>query len=193
MGVLMFKKVLVLGLALLMAGCASTGTPITDYTNRSIVYGWLDIDDVDGNHMYAGYIRQFSPPTKEPYYSTYIDEFEGGYLVYFYGLPNGAFKLDSVKMQSCLGFVCSNTVYTYNFGTQGNVASVKIKKPGTYYLGSYKLAEEDTGIFEQSKFSVTKAKKGPSKKAMLKHILENAPNDHPVVAKRIEQSMRSVR
>lgn len=189
----MLKKLGLLVLLVLMSGCATTGHKITDHTDRSIVYGWLDIDDVDGNYMFAGFVRQYTPTIKNPYYTLRTDKFKGGYIYYFYGLPNGAFKLDSLKMQSCLGIFCGNTIYNYDFGTQGTVATVKIKKPGTYYMGSYKMAEVDTGMFEQSKFNVTPTKKGPSQKEMLQYILTKAPSKHPVVAERIRLSLRSAK
>jgi len=189
----MFKKLLLLGLVLLATGCASTGEKITDYTDRSVVYGWLDVADVDGNHMYSGGLKQYAPPTDKPYWGVNIDKFEGGFLVYHYGMPKGSYKLDYVKMQSCLGFLCGNTIFTYDFGAQGDVATVKINKPGTYYLGSYKMAEEKTGWLEQSKFSVEPTKKGPSQKLMLEHILKNAPSGHPVIAERLNQKISQVK
>lgn len=189
----MLKKLLLLGFVALMAGCASTGHKITDHTDRSTVYGWLDIDDVSGNHPYASFIRQYNPPIKDPYYGLNVDKFEGGLLYYFYGVPNGAFKLDEIRMQSCLGFICSNTIYGYSLGAQGDVATIKIKKPGTYYMGSYKMAEAKTGFFEPGKFTINPTKKGPSKKKMLEHILKNAPSGHPIVGQRIKAQLAKVK
>jgi hypothetical protein len=186
----MFKKFFLLGFIVLASGCASTGEKITDYTDRSLVYAWLDIDGVDGNHMYAAGVKQYKPATDKPYWGMDIDKFEGGFLLYHYGLPKGSYKLDYVKMQSCLGFVCGNTLYTYDFGAQGDVGTAKINKPGTYYHGSYKMDEEDTGFFEQSKFSVKRTKGGPSQKQMLEHIQKKAPSGHPELDERIAQSVR---
>jgi len=189
----MKKNFFMLGLVILLTGCAFTGDKIKDYSDRSVVYTWLDIDEVDGNHMYDGGVKQYKPITDEPYWGLSIDKFEGGFLLYHYGLPNGAYKLDHVRMQSCLGFICGNTYYSYDFGVQGDVGAVIINRPDTYYLGSYKLAEEDTGFFEQSKFNVEKIKDGPSQKQMLEHILKNAPTGHPVLEERITQSLSKVK
>jgi hypothetical protein len=189
----MNKKFLMLWLVLLVAGCASGGGDrITDFSNRSTAYGWLDIDDVDGNKVYSNLIKQYTPPAKAPYYYTYADSFKGGYLFYLYGLPKGAFKLYSVSLKTCLGIACSNLINTYNFGTQGSIASVRIKKPGVYYLGSYKLIKKKTGFFKRDQFSVIKAKNGPSKKEMLKYLLKHVPGD-PIVTKRIRQTLRYTR
>ncbi len=189
----MYKKLILLVLAVVATGCTTYGHKITDYSDRSIVYGWLDVDGVDGNYMYAGGIKQYTPAIKNPYYFVNTDKFKDGFIFYYYGLPKGSFKLDYVKMQSCLGFICSNTFYTYDFGAQGSVATVKVKKPGTYYLGSYLLAEEKTGWLEAGKFSVAPTKKGPSQKEMLEYILKKAPSAHPIVAQRIDNSLRKVR
>jgi hypothetical protein len=70
------------------------------------------------------------------------------------------------------------------------VGAVTIEKPGVYFLGSYDLAEEDTGWFEQGKFSVNEARKGPSRKELLEAVLAFAPEDHPVVAQRIRSEMK---
>lgn len=183
------NKIALIGIVLLLSGCASSGVEINDYTDRSVVYGWLDIDDVNGNTIYGSSIKQFSPPTKEPLLFLDTVELDGGYMFYYYGLPNGAFKFNSVSLQTCLGFVCGNSIAVYDFGGQGDTASIKITEPGAYYLGSFKLANEDTGFFERKKFKVTEAKGGPSKKEMLQIVLENAPNDHPIVAERIKASL----
>ena len=189
----MIRKSLILMFILFATGCASTGEKITDYTDRSVVYAWVNVDDVDGNHMVGAGVKQYKPATDKPYWGLSIEKFEGGFLLYHYGLKKGSYKLDYVEMQSCLGFICGNTYYTYNFGAQGDIATAKIKKPGTYYLGSYKLAEEDSRWYEQGKFSVKKTKKGPTKKQMLEHILKDAPTGHPVLEERIKKSIRKAK
>lgn len=189
----MFNKFILLGLVLVTGGCAFTGDKITDYTNRSIVYAWLDISDIDGNHMYGGHIKQYAPATDKPYYPLSGEKLKGGLLVNHNGLENGSFKLDNIKLQSCLGFICSNTSYIYDFGAQDLVATTIIKKPGVYYLGSFKLVEEKTGFFEQGKFSVIKAENGPSQKEMLELMLKDAPSEHPIIAERLQNSLNKIK
>jgi len=176
---------------LILSGCVGGGGErVTDFTNRSTVYGWVNLDEVDGNHLYNVIVKQYRPKTKSPYYFLGIEEFKGGYLFWTHATTNGAFKLDTARAQSCLGFLCSNTYYEYSFGSQGSdVGAVNIKKPGVYYLGSYELAAMETGWFEQGKFNVVESKKGPSKKEMLTAILEDAPDQ--IVADRIRKAMRN--
>ena len=178
---------------LIISGCVGGGGErITDYTNHSTVYGWVDIDEVDGNHLYNVIVKQYRPKTEAPYYFLGIEKFKGGYLFYTHATTNGAFKLDTARAQSCLGFMCSNTYYEYHFGSQGSdVGAVTIDKPGVYFLGSYELAEQKTGWFEQGKFNVVEAQNGPSRKEMLEAVLANAPRDHPIVAERIRTVMRN--
>ena len=185
------RSVLVLSVVLL-AGCAST-TQITDFSDRSLGYGWLNIKDVDANRLHDVSIYQFRPLTPEPYYSTAVKEFKNGYLYYSMALPNGSHKTESASGQRCLGFVCSNTIYTYSFGKQGSdVGAVIIKNPGVYYLGSYKLKEAKTGFFEQDQFEALPATDGPSRREMLEEILKDA-HDVPVIAERIKRELAQMR
>lgn len=115
----------------LLVGCASMGgEKVDDFTKLSVSYGWLNIDDVDANWLHSVVIFQHRPHSDKPYYHVAVKEFEGGYLYYSFAFPNGAFAAYSAEGQSCLGFICSNTIYSYNFGKQGDdVAALLIEKP----------------------------------------------------------------
>ena len=179
------RQILIITTFLLLTGCMAGGERVEDFTNRSTAYGWVNIDEVDGNRLYEVMIKQYRPRTEAPYYSMGVKEFKGGFLFHTNALTNGSFKLDVARAQSCFG-LCSNTIYSYQFGSQGDeIGTAVIDQPGVYYLGSYDMVEENTGWLEQSKFSVKKAAKAPSRKEMLDAILADAPQDHPVVAARI--------
>jgi hypothetical protein len=187
------KKLLALLLAAsALAGCAS-GTRITDFSDRSVGYGWLDIKDVDANRLHAVSIYQFRPHIEEPYYAAAVKEFKGGYLYYTMALPVGSHKMESAAGQSCLGIFCSNTTYKYSFGKQGDdVAAVVIRNPGVYHLGSYSLKDVKTGMFEPGKFQVVPASGAPSRREMLQEILKDA-QDVPVIAERIQRELAQLR
>lgn len=188
----MLKRLALVLSVVLLAGCASSGTPITDFTNRSVGYGWLNIKDVEANRLHDVTIYQFRPHTTEPYYETNIKEFKGGYLYWAMTLPNGSHKTVSASGQRCLGIFCTNTVYRYSFGKQGDdVGAVVIKSPGVYHLGSYNLKEVETGFFEQGKFDVVAATNGPSKRELLEEILKDA--DEPVIVERIKRELAQLR
>lgn len=179
-------------LALLLAGCAS-GTRITDFNDRSLGYGWLNIKEVDANRLHAVDIYQFRPQTAEPYYPTAVKEFRNGYLYYTMALPNGSHKTYSAAGQRCLGILCSNTTYKYSFGKQGDeVGAVVIRSPGVYHLGSYRLKEVKTGMFEQGKFEVLPATDAPSRRELLEEILKET-QDVPVMAERIKRELAQLR
>jgi hypothetical protein len=187
----MLKRLILVCSVLLLTACA-TGTQITEFNDRSLGYGWLDIKDVDANRLHAVDIYQFRPQTSKPYYPAKVVKFKGGYLYYSLVLPNGSLKTVSAAGQSCLGFVCGNTVYEYSFGKQGDeVGAVVIKNPGVYSLGSYKLKKVKTGFFEQGKFDVEPAKDAPSKREMLEEILKDA-QDVPVIAERIKRELAKI-
>jgi hypothetical protein len=188
----MLKRLVLVLSVLLLAGCAS-GTRITDFTDRSLGYGWLDIKEVDANRLHSVSIYQFRPQTAEPYYTTAVKEFKKGYLYYSMALPNGSHKTESASGQRCLGILCSNTTYNYSFGKQGSdVGAVIIKNPGVYHMGSYKLKEVKTGFFEQGQFEALPAANAPSRREMLEEILKDA-HDVPVIADRIKRELAQMR
>lgn len=185
-------RIFLLASLVVLSGCMSLGEEIKDYTDRSLIYGWIDIEEVDANRIHDVVFYQARPKTKEPYWYTGVEKFEGGWLFYHFGFPKGAYKLDNASGQSCLLFLCSNTIYTYEFGKQGaDVGAIVIEKPGVYYAGSYSFKDVDTGWFEAAKFDVSKAKNPPSQKAMLEFLLtEDVPLEHAVVAERIKKALR---
>jgi hypothetical protein len=183
---------LLLSTAALLAGCGTT-TTITDFTDRSVGYGWLNIKDVEANRLHDVSVYQFRPHTPEPYYTTALKEFKGGYLYWTQSLPPGAHKTISASGQRCLGFLCSNTTYRYSFGKQGDdVGAVTIRTPGVYHLGSYDLKDVKTGFFEAGKFEAVPATGAPSRREMLEEILKDA-QDTPVIAERIRRELANQR
>lgn len=188
----MRKLMILLLAALALAGCGTT-TYVTDFTDRSVGYGWLNIKDVEANRLHDVSIYQFRPHTSEPYYTTALKEFKGGYLYWTRALPPGAHKTISASGQRCLGFLCSNATYRYSFGKQGDdVGAVIIRTPGVYHLGSYDLKDVKTGFFEASKFEAVAASGAPSRREMLEEILKDS-QDVPVIADRIRRELATLR
>lgn len=181
----MLKRLAILCSVLLLSACA-TGDRITEFNDRSLGYGWLAIKDVDANRLHAVDIYQFRPKTSKPYYPARVIKFKDGFLYYSMVLPNGSLKTVSAHGQRCLGIFCSNTIYKYSFGKQGDdVGAVVIKSPGVYSLGAYELKEVET---DDDKFNVVPAKNAPSKREMLEEILKDV-EDVPVVAERIKREL----
>lgn len=173
-----------------LMACVGGGKKITDYTNHSTVYGWVDIEDAAPNRLHQAVFFQYRPKTEYPYHYLAVEKFAGGYLFYGHTFENGAFKLNQVSGQKCF-LMCGNTIYSYDFGKQGGRhGAVKIQKPGVYYVGAYKLSDLKTGWFEQGKFEIKRLKRGPSRKQMLEHILKEAPKKHPVIGQRIQAALK---
>ncbi len=185
----MYRAVLIVSAFSFLVGCAGFGDTITNYDQRSVVYGWINIDDVSGNHLMSVTMKQYKPRTDKPFYHMAIEEMDGGYLFYHHGFVNGSFKAESASAQTCLLFLCGNTINEYNFGRQGNDGAVIINNPGVYFVGSYEMLEEDTGFFEQAKFRVRATDTMPSKAEMLNVILKDSPKDYPIVTQRIQAAM----
>lgn len=176
-------------IAFVAGGCASGGR-VTDFTDRSVAYGWLDIGDVDANRLHSVVLYQLRPQTDTPYYNVKVVKFEGGYLYYAFSFPQGAIKLYEVSGQRCALILCTNSTFSYSFGRQGSMASASIDEPGVYYLGALKLEDVKTGLFEAGKFNVDYTEAGPSQRQMLEAMLEDARELDPLVSARIEAALQ---
>jgi hypothetical protein len=70
----MLKRLAILCSVLLLSACASNR--ITEFGDRSLAYGWLDITEVDANRLHGVTVYQFRPQTSEPYYHTAVKKFK---------------------------------------------------------------------------------------------------------------------
>lgn len=184
----MLKPIMIFCSMLLLTAC-STHTRVTDFTDRSLGYGWMNIKDVDANRLHAVKIHQVRPQAPMPYCMGAVKEFKNGFLYYSMELSNGSHKIAYAAGQKCLGFWCG-TIYNYSFGKQGDegVGMTVITRPGVYYLGSYKLKNVKTGFLEDGKFEIVPAADAPSKREMLEEILKDT-QDAPEIAERIRREL----
>lgn len=185
-------SIAVLTLAVLVAGCAAGPTRVTDFSDRSVVFGWIDIGDVDANRLHNVQLYQLSPQSETPYWNPKVVKFEGGYLYYAFSFPTGTFKVYELSGQSCLGIFCSNTSFSYSFGRQGETAAVRVEDPGVYYVGGLKLADIKTGFFEAGKFDVQYTDEGPAERQMLEAMLVDATEVDPLVVERINARLQQL-
>ena len=187
------RSTILLSLATLMvAGCASGPPRVTDFTDRSVVFGWIDIGDVDANRLHAVQLYQLAPQTDAPYWNPKFVKFDGGYLYYAFSFPNGTFKLYELSGQRCITILCGNTNFSYSFGRQGDTAAVRVESPGVYYVGAIALAEVKTGFFEADKFDVQYTDQGPTERQMLEAMLPDAIDLDPLVAERISARLQQL-
>lgn len=146
----------------LLSGCASSGhgRDINDPSN-SLVFGYVDMSDAP-TKVSGAQIMQVAPPTDRPYWGT--DVRDG--LFYTYYLPPGSYRLAALFGSSFL-----KGDYQYNMPRQGGgETTVRIDKPGIYFLGSYKYKDVKTGFFEQGKFNIQRVGT-PGEAELLRRIL----------------------
>jgi len=149
-----------------LAGCAGGGhgRDINDPTN-SLVFGYVDMSDAP-TKVSGAQIMQVAPPTDRPYWGT--DVRDG--LFYTYYLPPGSYKLSTLHGSSFL-----RGEYQYNFPRQGGGnTTVRIEKPGIYFLGAYKYKTVKTGFFEGAKFGIEPVA-SPTEAELLQRILDKDP------------------
>ena len=161
---------LILPTLLLISGCASSPDPIDPKDkNRSVVFGYFDMKDAPSDELDWVSVKRYKP--KKGYFSA---AFKDG-LFYHIGVPNGSFQVDEFGRNTRF---FSNTRYIYNFGGKGrNQTARKIKRPGVYYMGSYKYKNLSSGSFwKPDNFKMIKSK-GPSEKVLLKKLLKIMQSD----------------
>jgi hypothetical protein len=162
---------LLLGLTVLSA--CSVGQEITDFSDRSVGYVWVNLDDARGNKVIGGAFRNLERPAGQSFFGAGARKFGDGFLLYHIGLPNGPTKLTTVDTMFCVG-LCGNTINVYDFGAQGSdVAAVNIRSRGVYDFGSYGIISQSNGLFRPGSFDVAPAP-GPSRRQVLEFLLEDA-------------------
>ena len=162
---------LILPTLLLISGCASSPDPIDPKDkNRSVVFGFFDMEDAPswGGIDWVS-VKRYKP--KKGYFAAAVEDG----LFYHIGVPNGSFQVDEFGRNTRF---YSNARYVYNFGGKGrNKTGRIIKKPGVYYMGSYKYKNIDSGsIWKPDNFKMVKSK-GPSEKVLLKKLLKIMQSD----------------
>lgn len=158
----------VVGLALVVGGCASSGPPVDPKDeSRSIVFGYFDMTDAPSSAEWVS-LKQYGD--KPVWYDLPVRDG----LFFHVGIAPGAYQVE--KFGKNPGFL-SNTRYVYNFGTRGrNETSRRIDKPGLYFLGAYKYVEHPTGWFEQGKFEMQPVN-APSEKELLTRLIKILESD----------------
>jgi len=144
-------------------GLADDERPISiDNPDNSLVFGYVDMSDAP-TKVKGAWMEQVAPPTESPYWSMGIEKG----LFYNTFIQPGSYQLSSFAGSS---FVKGN--YEYNFSRQGqSKARVRIKKPGIYYIGSYKyVTVQKKSMFKRGKFSIERVSE-PSEAELLRRIL----------------------
>lgn len=180
------KRLILLAFTLLLASC----TIGSDYSARSTVYGWIDVDDLPGNSFLGVYMRQYSnDPNTRFFPITRMNhrEFAGGYIYWNFELEPARYELSRVEKQTCIVLACSR-INQYEFGAIGqSPAQVNASSPGVYYAGKQLFSGERAGIFEQGNFQTRPTSAGPTQAQMLDFLIRQSA-DIPVVTERLRAS-----
>ena len=183
------SRILMVLTALILMGCA-TGTPITDFTKRSVYYTWIDVSDIPGNNLQWFQARNLSDPENERYYGMGFEKVGDGYLIWHNGVTPGRYEFSKMALMSCLGILCTNTINEFDFGQPGTApGKTSIGNPGVYFGGCHAFKQTKRGFFRPGEFDTRRTKCKVSKNKMLSIMLKHAPKDHPIVAQRISRAM----
>jgi hypothetical protein len=130
---------------------------------NSLVFGYIDMEGAPTG-VNAASIMQVSPPSETPYWALAVNK---GLFVNAF-LPPGSYQLSSF---SGSGFFAGP--HEYIMPRQGNETSLRIVKPGIYFLGSYKYEKVKTGMFERGKFAIERTNT-PTEAELLKRVLDDS-------------------
>ena len=165
----------------LLAACASSTPVDPNDTTRSVVYGYIDMEDAPSS---LGWVRIMD----------YDSDDESGYnaaaddgIFYHVGIAPGPHQVDSFGRSTTWW---SNTNYSYQFGADGrNQTALRIKRPGVYFMGAYRYVSVSSGWFEPGKFEMKKIKR-PGEREILTKVLARMAADNPEYLRQIAMVRR---
>jgi hypothetical protein len=142
----------------LLAGCGSSGPKRSlDDPDNSLIFGYVDMSEAPSKAEFFE-LRRVAPGSG----SANIEVTKGLFSSAL--IPSGSYQFANFTK---FGF--STRVYT--FPMQNNPYSLRIDKPGIYFLGSLKYKKINTGIFEKGKFSF-EVSNTPSEATLLQRLLD---------------------
>ena len=169
--------VMVVIMTMATSGCSymfAKGSSIDEQeSNKSIlVYGYVDNSEAPFN-IKSGDLKQVRPASSEPYKE--VRTKDG--LIYLENLPLGSYKM--IGVEGTDKNILSSTLWTSTFPEPSRNPDFKrlefrAKKPGLYYMGSYKLdLVKEGGLFSVDKYEMI-ATKSPTEKQVLKKLVKYA-------------------
>jgi len=167
------SRILFAILAFVLVGCAAP-SKITDFSQRSVAYAYIDLSDIPGNKLQGFQMRNLSVPMDERYYPMGWEKVGNGYVVYHAGFAAGSYEFDRLMTMSCAGFLCTNQINEFQFGGLGHgLGAAKVSKPGVTFAGCYAFKRTKRGFFRPGEFDTRKVKCPVSQNAMLSAMIPN--------------------
>ena len=171
---LLLTSCILLPAILLSSGCslfAKDESADPNDKTLSVVFGHFDMEDAPswGGLDWVS-VKQYKP--KKAYYNSNVDD---GLYFNIAVANKSSIQVDEFGRHTRW---YSNSSYTYNFGGKGrNQTALVVKKPGVYFLGSYKYKSiESDSFFKPDEFEMVKIK-APSEKELLSKVLATMMDD----------------
>ncbi len=169
-----------LAAAVWLAACGANPVPQAPEPTDSIVFGHIDMDDAPVE-LQGLSIRQYKPPTDKPYWAAGVEK--GTFFNWY--LDPGSYAVSHFE-----GFSFGGTRYRFNVPRQLSSMRIVIKKPGVYFLGSYKYKNISTGIFEPDKFDLQQVD-SPTERELLTKLIAVAKGT--VVESKLRARLKELR
>lgn len=156
--------------ALALAACAGgPGKVDTHDETVSLVYGYFDMKDAPSDLRWVS-IKKYGD--KPLYYEAGAKEG----LFWHVGVAAGSYQVETFGGQGGIALLTSSP-YRYNFGTRGrNDTAIRIRRPGLYFMGTYKYVEHKGGFMEADHFEM-KTVKAPTEKELLQRLIKEMESD----------------
>lgn len=156
-----------------VAGCASTSTPVDPNDESvSLVYGYFDMTDAPASLDWLS-LKQYGAKQKESEWY-HMAVHEGTFM--HVGVEPGSYQIDRFGGMGGIPLL-TRRPFEFDFGSKGrNETAIRIKTPGTYFLGSFKYIDHSGGLFKADKFEM-KVATTPSEKEILTRVIERLETD----------------
>ena len=174
-----------------VTGCMRPQTTTDDFSDKSVVYGWVNLDDLPTRDVAAVYYNQLVAGEVASWGAMMAARLDGGFVYYGYHLPQGEIVLMSISGMGCKTTLCRGLIQDYRIASSDNPAASPIKvtvnKRGVFVMNSFAMANPQGALIGPGGFDIVPAR-GPSEKRLLEAILAFAPEEQkPLILARLSR------
>lgn len=156
--------------------------------NLSLALIYIDMQQAPSRSEWVS-AKRLKPKTKKPYFRFgHVKDKNLGLINHNQYIEPGLYKFAAFGGVG-RGFLNSNSIFEYAFPAQGRgLATMNVKKPGVYFVGSFRYVKVKTGFFEAKKFDIERINK-PTEKEVLTQFLPHMEEGRwkQMVKKRLRQ------
>jgi len=168
------RSLLIVVMASVLAGCASSPPVDTKDTTVSVVFGYFDMQDAPSNLEWVS-LRKYDSAKKDgEWYRLAVREG----LYFHVGIAAGSYQVSKFGGTGGIPLL-TRRQFEYDFGSKGrNTTAVRIRTAGIYFLGSHKyINHAGKGLFDPDRFEM-EAIKAPTEKELLQRLLKELETDN---------------